>query len=470
MPGLFRNTFYSSLAQGWQMIMALVLFKAATSGLGRDGFGLYTLATTYMYFVLLFDDFGVNTYITREIARDRKTSRALFALGAGLKIALIPAGVLFILLVLAFKPVDAEARAVIWIFAGYGVVMASVQMVYAVFRGHERMEYEAVVTVAEKTLSTAAGVCAVVFGLGLVRFSWMFASTGLVALGLSLGLLSRRIHPPACRFQPAESGRLLRSSSAFGLALFVTYIYGNLAVPMLSWMGGDLEAVGLFGSAQKILNFTSFIPLVFATAFFPRFSAVVSDREELSRVFTIGCRYLLMIAVPLVPGVLFTADRLIVTFADASFAEAAGALRILVFSAALNFINLFTASLYGACNRQRLILAFEIAALAVNVAFNLVLIPRFSFMGAAWATLVTESFVFILSLAWALRYLVRITEWAFLLPVTAAAGLMTLFLAATPRLAVVPAVAGAIVLYTGVLFAMKALSIEQIRSQLTGLK
>ena len=36
MPTLFRNTFYTSLSQGWQMLMAVVLFKAATVGLGES--------------------------------------------------------------------------------------------------------------------------------------------------------------------------------------------------------------------------------------------------------------------------------------------------------------------------------------------------------------------------------------------------------------------------------------------------
>jgi O-antigen/teichoic acid export membrane protein len=469
MPSLFRNAFFTAVTQGWQMVMALILFKTATVGLGETGFGIYTLAMTLMYFVLLFDDFGVTTLVTRDIARRPADSRSILARAMGFKLLLIPLSLAFLAIYTVLTKPPAETSRVIWIVSLYGLSSSFTQLVFGVFRAHERMQYETLTVLAEKTLSTALCVGAIRAGFGLIPFSLGFALAGVVSLILSLRILARRFHAAEVRADAKDCGRLLRDSLPFGMALFVTYSYGQLAIPILRQMRGD-GAVGLYGAAQKLMSFTNLVPMIFATAFFPRLSAVASDKNETSRVFTLGMKYIVMLAVPLVPGVLLTGDRLILLFADARYAASAGALFVLAFAASLNFFNVFLASLYNAVNRQRLFLAIEAGALAVNIGFNILLIRRLSFMGAAWTTLITEAFVFVLSMGWALARLVRITEWAVVFKVLAATGFMTAFLAATPRLAVIPAVLGAVGVYALGLLGLKALSIAEIRSQWIGLK
>ncbi len=469
MTRLFRNTFFSALTQGWQMLMALILFKTATVGLGESGFGVYTLAMTLMYFVLLFDDFGVTTLVTRDIARRPAESRSVLAGAMGLKLLLVPISFAFLGIYTTLTKPDAETTRVIWIVAVYGLSSSFTQLVFAVFRGHERMQYETLTILVEKTLSTALCVAAVRARLGLVPFALGFALAGAVSLGLSLLILRRRFHPADARMDVRRSGRLFRESLPFGLALFVTYSYGQLSVPILRQMRGD-AAVGLYGAAQKLMSFTNLIPMIFATAFFPRLSAVSADREETSRVFTLGLKVLFMIAVPLVPGVLLTADRLILLLADVRYATASAALRVLAFAAALNFFNVYLASLYNAVNRQRLFLAFEAGALACNIVFNILLIGRFSFMGAAWTTLITEACMFLPAMGWALARLVRITEWAVWPRVLAATAVMTVFLSATTGSAVLLAVPAAVAVYAAALLAFRAVSLSEIRTQWAALK
>lgn len=469
MARLLRNTVFSALTQGWQMIMALVLFKTATVGLGESGFGVYTLAMTLMYFVLLFDDFGVTTLVTRDIARSPSESGTVLAGAMGLKLFLVPVSFAFLGVYTALTGPDSVTCRVIWITAVYGLSSSFTQLLFAVFRGHERMQYETLTVLVEKTLSTALCVAAVRARLGLEAFALGFTLAGAVSLGLSILILRRRFHPPAAAMDFRRSGRLFRESLPFGLALFVTYSYGQLSVPILRQMRGD-AAVGLYGSAQKLMSFTNLIPMVFATAFFPRLSAVSADREETSRVFTLGLKALFMIAAPLVPGVLLTGDRLILLLADARYTAASAALNVLAFAAALNFFNVFLASLYNAVNRQRLFLAFEAVALACNIVFNILLIGRFSFMGAAWTTLITETCMFLPAMGWALARLARITEWAVWPKVLAATAVMAAFLAATPGWAVLLAVPAAVAVYAAALLAFRAVSITEIRTQMAALR
>jgi len=468
-PSLFRNTFYTALSQGWHMLLAIVLFKVATKGFGPAGFGTYSLAMTLMYFVQMFDDIGINTLVTREIAKDVSRSRVIFGIALGTKILLIPASLLFIALYLSAFHYDAVTTRVILIFSVYGLITSLMLLIFAAFRGHERMDLEAAVAMTEKTLSTSLCTLSIFLGLGLIPFSILFTSSGVLALLLALCILNRRIHPAAVTMNAASSRLLLKDSSAFGVAMFITYVYGQLAIPMLSQLQ-DLEAVGIYGAAQKLMSFTSLIPTVFATAFFPRLTAVARDREELSRIFSLGLKYLLMIAIPLLPGVFLLSDRLILLFADGQFAESARVMRILAFAASISFVNVFLPSLFGATDHQRLMLVFLAIALACNIGCNWILIPGHSSIGAAWATVITEFLANVISMGWVLKKVVRITEFAYVFKVFFATGIMTAFLAAFPGFHLVPTVLAAVTLYFGILFAVRALSVGQIKTQLIGLK
>ncbi len=471
MPSLFRNTFYTSLSQGWQMVMAFVLFKVATTGLGEHRFGMYNIATAMMYFVLLFDDFGVNIFITRDIARDKSRSRVLTDLALGLKLLLIPVSLIFIAVfsLLNRNRNDAETWHVIWIFCAYGLTVSFTQLAFGVFRAHERMEYETLVAVTEKTLSTGLCVLAIFTALGMVPFSLCFVLAGAVSLILAYGILRRRIHSFAPRIDLRRNAALFRAAFVYGCALFITSLYDKVATLILFRMQ-SLSAVGFYNAGQKLLSFTNLLPTIFATAFFPRFAATAHDRDELSRVFTVGLKHLLMLAVPLVPGVYLLSDRLILLCADAQFAASARVIRILAFPAGILFINIFWASLCGATGHQRTLLGFQMTGLTCNVLLNLALIPRYSYLGAAWTTLATETLVFCLTSVFAFIRIVRITEWFFIPKILFAAAVMAAFLIRGPNWPLVPTVIAAVVLYGAILVATRTLRLNGLKSQLAGLK
>ena len=62
--------------------------------LGHDGFGKYSLAMAIMYMVFMLHDAGVNTYLTREVAR--KHERADFYFVNALYFKLISFGIIII--------------------------------------------------------------------------------------------------------------------------------------------------------------------------------------------------------------------------------------------------------------------------------------------------------------------------------------------------------------------------------------
>jgi len=258
---------------------------------------------------------------------------------------------------------------------------------------------------------------------------------------------------------------MLTRSANFGLALFIASSYEKLDVLMLSWMK-DMDTVGLYSAPSKLLSFTNLIPTIFATAFFPQMARFVSNKAELSRIFSIAVKHLLMLAIPLVAGLYMISDQLTVLVFGSAFGDSAAVLRILSFAAGILFINLFLASLYGATNHQGKIVQIEIIALLFKIIVNLLLIPEYSYRGAALSTVATESLVLVLALSWAVRHIAPISGLLFFSKFLAATAGMCAGLYVMSAWPLLMSVAGAVFIYFLLLFVTRALDVNQIKQYL----
>jgi len=402
--------------------------------------------------------------MTRELAREQDKTRPTLAYALGLKTLLIFPCLLFVWLYCRLTRYDAVAYQAIWIFAAYGVVDSFTQMGYAVFRSRERMELETLVAALAKTLLTGLGIWVLLVGHGLAAFSIIFLLSAMVSMSLSFYLIRKKFVPLSIRFDRQVFKTMAAASANFGLALLVASSYDKIDILMLSWMKG-METVGLYSAPNKLLSFTNLVPTIFATAFFPQMARFASNRQELSRIFTLAIKYLLMLAIPLVAGVFMISDQLTVLLFGGLFADSAAALRIMAFASGVLFINLFLASLYGATNHQSKIVQIEIAALLFKIGINLALIPSYSYLGSAFSTVATECLVLLLALTWAVRHIAPVRELAFIpkfLFATAAMCGCLVWMKSWPLLALVSA---AVLVYFLLLLLTRALDFHQLKVQ-----
>ena len=96
------------------------------------------------------------------------------------------------------------------------------------------------------------------------------------------------------------------------------------------------------------------------------------------------------------------------------FENSGAVLRILCWAAGINFFNIFLNGLFWASNKQNKMIIINVGGLIINVTFNYILIPKNAHIGASFATVGTEFFVFITCIIFALKGMVRITEFKFL--------------------------------------------------------
>jgi O-antigen/teichoic acid export membrane protein len=106
-------------------------------------------------------------------------------------------------------------------------------------------------------------------------------------------------------------------------------------------------------------------------------------------------KYLLTIGFPIGVGTTLLAARIIRLIYGLEYTPAIIALQVLVWSEVLIFMSVVFGTLLNSINRQIIVTKVCALAAVLNVALNLILIPKYSYIGASIATVATECFAFI---------------------------------------------------------------------------
>jgi O-antigen/teichoic acid export membrane protein len=247
-----------------------------------------------------------------------------------------------------------------------------------------------------------------VFGIvnhqGVAYFVWAYAiSYAFACLFILTVLVARGIATLRPRFEPRLVGTWLLASLPLALSFVVTTLYFKIDVPILQ-LFRSFEEVGWYASAYKPFEALLFVPMSMLNVIFPLLA--VYHREAPDRLAVAVDRFyklLLLIGWPLTVGVVVLAHGL--TELLHLYPQAEPALRVLGLGIVFMFVNNTWIGTLNAVDRQAAFTWAALASLVVNVGLNLVLIPAYGYLGAAWATVLTEAVLFATGWLLTRRYL-----------------------------------------------------------------
>ena len=99
---------------------------------------------------------------------------------------------------------------------------------------------------------------------------------------------------------------------------------------------------------------------------------------------------MVILALPVATGLTMLADRVIIYVYSSAFSNSIIALQILAASLIFAFVSYLMGYLLNAIDKQRLFTFSIITTTILNVILNLILIPKYSYIGASFATLISE--------------------------------------------------------------------------------
>jgi O-antigen/teichoic acid export membrane protein len=397
------NIIVNGVTKVFSIALALFGIGMLTRYLGTDGFGKYTTMLAFFAFFSAMGDFGLYAITTREISRkDAKEQWILsriFTLRLIISCSIFLASTLFVWLL----PYEHDVKVSILIASGAFIFSSSYGLLNGIFQKYIAMDRVAFVELSGKIIQIAIIVTVVQLHLPFIVVAMALFITMLWNFSL-LFILSRKYTKITLRCDRSYWKKFLKESFPMGISAVVTFLYFKIDAILLSFFQPQSH-VGIYGAAYKVIETLTFFPAMVIGLAFPLFSRYIFTNKKLFttiansifKIFTI-------IIIPLIISTLFLAPDIIRIVGGGEFDASTGVLRILIFALALIFYgHLFTNILIAGAHQKKLMYAL-VAAAAINIGANAVLIPLYSYTGAAIVSVITESFVVVSTVFIALRY------------------------------------------------------------------
>ncbi|TSC91142.1 MAG: polysaccharide biosynthesis protein [Parcubacteria group bacterium Gr01-1014_2] len=391
MNSIYKNFFIASVSRFITAIVGLAIISFLTRHLGLAGYGAYETVLSYLFIFTVLADFGLHVVHVREISRH--PDKESFISGNIFTLRLIS---LFLVVISAFiiglfLPYSEEIKKGILVASIFVIFSSLSQILAGIFQKYSAFYSVSFSDVLTRLIQLGLVVYAVNKGFGLLAFIWILSLTAGIQFLIIL-LLSRRFVAFSLTFDFSYVKNVLKVSLPVAASILFTAIYIRTDALMLSLMKPQAD-VGIYRLAAKILETIVFFPALLVELTMPSFSALAQTSGLFNRIFKKTFNILFLMAIPVVAGLFLFAEPIVLILGGEEFISSAAPLRIMALVVGMVFLNNLGGKALIALEFQKAGMWIYLSGAVLNIISNLIVIPRYSYIGASLTTLMTEIIV-----------------------------------------------------------------------------
>ena len=402
---VFINTASQVIVRFVTLAFTLISIKLLTNYLGTHGVGEYNTITTYVNFFIVIADLGLFSVTVREISKNPDNEKKIVSnvfyirLISALVATAIAIGLVFL------TGYDANIKLGVIIATGFLFFNLLASVYDMILQYRLKMQYSATAEFLSKLISLTALI--IIIRLG---GSFLWVVTTIAITGFSIFFFKYLFAKKYVKFSPKLDKNL--ASWIFNLAwpLGIVFIVNNLFIKidtLLLFAIKGATSVGIYSVSYKVLEVTAFIGSYFSSALKPAISENISkDKTKVAKIVEKSIFIMIFSAIPITISCIIYSKEIILFLSNPDFVSGSIALIILAFALPLIYLVTLFAEILIANDERKLLIKISVSILALNVTLNLILIPMFSFVGAAITTLTSQFVLFLTYLIYA-RKIVR---------------------------------------------------------------
>lgn len=390
---LMRNTLYFLASSTAVSILSFIFNVFVVRRLGDERYGLYNTALAYASIFSIIGDLGMTQYVTREIARGRKTADEMFWNVVCVRLILSLVATAFITLSATFAA--QYEPTMIW---GIFLVCLSYFMfaffgpMQVVLTAHERVDYSSTLNTVNQLFFVVVGTLVLITGIsfhGLIVASYI----GL-PISTYIGIrYIRRLKLAQIKFHitPREWLPMLRHSLPFAVITFTIMAATDLDTVILS-LNRPPDEVGWYKAAYNLTQRFLFIPMAVVTPLTPQMSRHFGlSKERVHQTFNSVIKFMAAASIPIGVGISVLARPIVLFLYDEPYLPSVPVLAILIWTIPLLSLSWICGSLTTASDKEKKAAWVYFGAFLLNLGTNLYAIPRYGYLGAAITTVATEA-------------------------------------------------------------------------------
>ena len=387
---IFKNMSWLLISQIIASICAFIWTILMARYLGVSKFGIFGFAVSLTGMCSILFDLGIGFYSVRHIATDYDSAPKFLGNIIPLKGLFSIIGFIIILIILLLMKADELTIIITLLFAIEMNTKKFVELMNATFQAFEEGKYQGIGNTLLNVLLFIFILIAIFTDLGLYGIAIAYIMANIIALVYEYYILNRQYVKPKYEFDKEFCKRITLASLPFAVSVILSSIYYSIDVVMLTNMIGDY-ATGIYNASYKLISVLTLFYSIYGAVIFPVMSKFYKNDESMLLVsYEKSIKYLLMIIIPIAIATIFYSTDLVHLFYGHKYDAASSVLSILIWTVCLLFVSGAGNTLLNASHKEVSVTKIYLIAAIFNVVMNLILIPRFSYNGAAVTTVLSD--------------------------------------------------------------------------------
>ena len=396
------------LGAQWTRDLAWATFTILLARRSPDIMGQIILALTFGYLVKTIADVGLNDFLLSTFARREGRPRALLGEVTWLKLVVLVLALVTAWLVTGWQNYSPELRLiVICIAAGLGLDGVS-DSFFALCQARGRQDVEMRIRVPSALIGIGFGIACVVMGAPPIVIALYKPIESILCIIFTLVALGRNPLTGVGKSGMLDLARQMKHGLIFTCMAACAMFYNKINVIFLKQYGGNAD-VGSYGVAWETIEGLSVLvsSALLGKVIFPLLARHwQQDRAAFSQLAGQTARTLWAAALPIIFLICVESDRFLPFIYGQNYEGAVRAQQLLTPCLATAFLHNLAAYAMIGMRRHRLLLAFYVSGLVLNIICCFMLIPDMPLEGAALSLTITKVWVAILTVGffqWAAR-------------------------------------------------------------------
>jgi len=385
-----HNTIIQLVGKFISTALGLISLALMTRYLGQAGFGEYTTIINFLSFFAIIADLGLTLVTVQMISRPEVDEKKILNNLFGLRLSSIIIFIGLAPLAAIFLPYSAAIKTGILIAATSFIFPALNQVLIGLFQKRLRMDKAVIAENVSRVVLVVGIYLTIRYNYGLNGILWASVLSAainfLISYVLALDFIGLR---PS--FDKVIWQETIKKSWPLALTIVLNLLYLKTDTLILSLVKSPSE-VGLYGAAYRIIDVLSTLPFMFAGIILPLLTTYWFEQKKDLFKSTLQRSFDLMaiLSLPIISGALVLATPIVVLVAGADFAPSGLILKILIFAILAIFLGCMFSHAVVAIDQQKKMIKYYLFVSISSILLYIILIPKFSYLGAATATVYSE--------------------------------------------------------------------------------
>jgi len=387
-----NNTLIQIMGKIISIFFSIFVVSLLTRYLGIEGYGEFTLVFAYLAIFGVLADFGLHLAMIKVFPKYEDDPKKIIGSYFIIRILFVVTSTLLALFCILFVPYSFETKIAIIIGAiGVGIGFLS-GFGNAIFQSKLRIDLITYIDIFGKIITIFFIYIFIQLGLNIYFIISAILIGNIASFILSIYYLIQR-DEFSLDFDKKITQDLLSISIPVGITAFFTLLYFKIDTLLLSFFKSSTD-IAFYGVSYKIFENLLILWGFYMASAYPILSSKVNKNAEFNK-FLKQCIILAIIgsSIIVVFGYIL-APFLVTIIAGEKFLVSADSLRILLFSIPIFFINNIFYHVFLLRNKMWILVGVLIGSLLFNIVINLIVIPKYSFIGTSYTTVITELFTF----------------------------------------------------------------------------